>query len=100
MTGRELHEALIAAGVYEALDLTTCACYQDPAAIEPYGALLHDQKDALDRAAAKLNAEPQPGVMHEMDRAFYDLAVQERDIERRRVDRLRAQIERGETATR
>lgn len=31
---------------------------------------------------------PQPGVMHSVDQAFYDLALKERDFERARVDRL------------
>jgi hypothetical protein len=35
--------------------------------------------------------EPQAGVMHPIDQSFYDLAVKERDAERRRVDRLEAQ---------
>jgi hypothetical protein len=35
--------------------------------------------------------EPQAGVMHPVDQAFYDLVVKERDAERQRVDRLEAQ---------
>lgn len=31
---------------------------------------------------------PQPGVMHPVDRAFYDLTVKERDLARLRADRL------------
>lgn len=34
-----------------------------------------------------------PGVMHEIDQAFYDLVVKERDIERRRVDQLNAVLD-------
>jgi hypothetical protein len=33
-----------------------------------------------------------PGVMHEVDRAFYDLTVKERNLERARVDRLEAEV--------
>jgi FtsZ-binding cell division protein ZapB len=33
-----------------------------------------------------------PGVIHEVDRAFYDLAVKERDLERAKVDRLEAEL--------
>lgn len=36
--------------------------------------------------------EPQPGEMHEIDQAFYDLTVKERDYERRRYDNLSALI--------
>lgn len=32
--------------------------------------------------------EPQPGEMHEIDQAFYDLTVKERDYERTRYDNL------------
>lgn len=35
--------------------------------------------------------QPQPGKMHEIDRAFYDLAIKERDYERQRADRLAAE---------
>jgi arginyl-tRNA synthetase len=33
-----------------------------------------------------------PGVMHEIDQAFYDLAIKERDYERRRVARLEKEV--------
>ena len=36
-------------------------------------------------------SEPQPGVMHPVDQAFYDLAIKERDYERRRFDRVEAE---------
>lgn len=38
------------------------------------------------------NWEPRPGEMHPVDQAFYDLTVKERDFERRKVDRLEAQL--------
>jgi len=34
---------------------------------------------------------PQPGEMHPIDRAFYELVIKERDYERRRVDQLEAE---------
>lgn len=37
--------------------------------------------------------EPRPGEMHSVDRAFYDLAIKERDFERRRVDRLLKELD-------
>jgi hypothetical protein len=47
----------------------------------------------------RLKIEGVPGVMHEIDKAFYDLTVTERDYERterdherRKVDALRAQL--------
>lgn len=36
--------------------------------------------------------EPQPGVMHDVDRAFYELAVQERDYARLQVENRNHQI--------
>lgn len=46
---------------------------------------------------------PEPGVMHPIDQSFYDLAIKERDYERRKVDRLtdelaklRARLREGE----
>jgi hypothetical protein len=42
---------------------------------------------------AVIRHEPEPGVMHPIDQAFYDLAIKERDYERRRVDRLQAQAD-------
>ena len=41
----------------------------------------------------RLKQEGSPGVLHEVDQAFYDLTVRERDHERQRVDRLAAEIE-------
>jgi hypothetical protein len=35
---------------------------------------------------------PEPGVMHPVDQAFYDLVVKERDYERIRVDRLEKEL--------
>jgi hypothetical protein len=40
----------------------------------------------------RLRREGSPGVMHKMDRAFYDLTVKERDYERRRVDQLETRL--------
>jgi hypothetical protein len=34
---------------------------------------------------------PEPGVLHPVDQAFYDLTVKERDYERIRSDRLEAE---------
>lgn len=34
-----------------------------------------------------------PGVMHEMDKAFYDLTVKERNFERERATRLQAEVD-------
>jgi hypothetical protein len=45
----------------------------------------------------RLRREGSPGVMHKMDRAFYDLTVKERDHERRRVDQLEAYKEFAES---
>jgi hypothetical protein len=36
--------------------------------------------------------EPQPGVMHPVDQAFYELVVKERDYERRLVERLKDEL--------
>ena len=47
---------------------------------------------ALMAEIERLTKEGTPGVMHEIDRDFYDLTVQERDLERRRVDRLEAEL--------
>lgn len=40
----------------------------------------------------RLKEEGSPGVMHEVDRALYDLVVKERDFERLRVDDLKEEI--------
>jgi hypothetical protein len=37
-------------------------------------------------------SEPEPGVMHPVDEAFYKLAIKERDYERAKVDRLEAEL--------
>jgi hypothetical protein len=39
--------------------------------------------------------EPQPGQMHPVDKAFYRLAIKERDYERARVDRLQSHLQRA-----
>lgn len=60
-----------------------------------------DRRSRVDHAeAGRLHAELEllkktgsPGVMHEIDQAFYDLTVKERDFERRKVDRLQAALE-------
>lgn len=36
---------------------------------------------------------PRAGQMHEVDKAFYDLTVKERDYERRRCDRLSEELD-------
>lgn len=38
--------------------------------------------------------QPRPGEMHEVDQAFYDLAIKERNYERVKVDRLEAEVKR------
>lgn len=49
--------------------------------------------NALEQEIARLKKEGVPGVMHEVDAAFYRLAIKERDFERQRVDALAAEIE-------
>jgi hypothetical protein len=50
---------------------------------------------AIEAAALPASSPtPEAGVMHEIDRAFYDLTVRERDYERRKCDRLAAEVER------
>lgn len=39
-----------------------------------------------------LDQAPEPGVMHPVDQAFYDLTVKERDHERVKVDRLEKEL--------
>lgn len=46
----------------------------------------------------RMRREGTPGVIHEVDRAFYDLAVKERDLEQAKVDRLVREVERLEGA--
>ena len=36
--------------------------------------------------------EPQPGIMHDVDRAFYELVIQERDYARLQVENRNQQI--------
>jgi hypothetical protein len=36
--------------------------------------------------------QPRPGEPHPVDKAFYELAIKERDYERARVDRLERQL--------
>jgi hypothetical protein len=38
------------------------------------------------------DVQPKPGEMHPVDKGFYELAVKERDYERRRVDRLESEM--------
>lgn len=49
---------------------------------------------ALLAEVERLRAEGAPGVMHAVDKSFHDLAIKERDYERVRVERLRAEVER------
>lgn len=52
--------------------------------------------DALNSSrdeVARLKRDGSPGVMHEVDRAFLDLSRKERDLERVRVDGLRADLD-------
>jgi hypothetical protein len=50
-----------------------------------------DRLDAAETEVRDLREHGTPGVMHEVDRAFYDLAVKERNLERFRVSRLEAE---------
>jgi hypothetical protein len=47
------------------------------------------ERDAERREVERLKREGTPGVMHEVDAAFYRLTVDERNAERHEVDRLR-----------
>ena len=49
--------------------------------------------DALTAEVERLKTEGTPGVMHEVDRAFYKLTVKERDAERHKVDALTAELQ-------
>jgi len=46
-----------------------------------------------EREIQRLQKEGTPGVMHSVDKAFYDLVVKERNYERVRVERLTAEVE-------
>lgn len=56
------------------------------------GVSLLDQLVEAKKEIERLNREGVPGVMHAVDRAFYELAVNERDYERQRYDRLEQRI--------
>jgi hypothetical protein len=60
--------------------------------IERLQALLEVQLAERDQEIARLKREGTPGVMHEIDQAFYDLTVKERNLERQKVDRLEREI--------
>jgi hypothetical protein len=47
----------------------------------------------------ELKKKGSPGVMHEVDRAFYELAIKERDYERVRADRLQRERDAARAAT-
>lgn len=53
MNGRELHEALLATGVYERAK-TGRRGYEDPTPFEPFASLDHELRDALDAAAHEI----------------------------------------------
>jgi hypothetical protein len=58
---------------------------------------LHVARQKIERLEAeidRLKREGTPGVMHEVDKAFYDLTVTERDHERQTVDALKQEIAR------
>jgi chromosome segregation ATPase len=55
---------------------------------------LESQLVERDREIARLKREGVPGVMHAVDKAFYDLTVTERDYERQTVDALKQEIAR------
>jgi len=59
-------------------------------------ALPHLRRQLAERDAeiARLRKEGVPGVMHEVDRGFYDLAIQERDYARTQVESRDADIAR------
>jgi hypothetical protein len=46
-----------------------------------------DEIERLNQHVAHLLKNGSPGVMHEVDKSFYDLAVKERDYHRQRADR-------------
>lgn len=52
-------------------------------------AALDDEVTKLKQEIVRLAKEGSPGVLHDVDRAFYKLAISERDAERHRVDMLR-----------
>lgn len=55
----------------------------------------HEGRRAFLAAADELESwQPRPGEMHEVDKAFYDLAIKERNFERTKVDRLEGEIAR------
>lgn len=60
------------------------------------GARLTDEDWAFARDVLRelehLGVIVMPGVMHEVDRAFYDLVIKERDYERHRVERLEREL--------
>lgn len=53
------------------------------------GGILAQLKEVL---ASQVIEAPRAGEMHPVDRAFYDLAIKERDYERHRVDHLNEQL--------
>lgn len=54
-------------------------------------ASLDKEVEKLKQEIVRLAKEGTPGVMHEVDKSFYKLAIKERDAERHRVDLLTAE---------
>lgn len=50
----------------------------------------------LEKELDRVKREGTPGVLHEVDKAFYDLTVKERDAAWRELDQLRARLARTE----
>lgn len=66
----------------------------------PGGCVPWEQHDRLVKENEELKRDGTPGVMHEVDQAFYDLAVKERDFARQRVARLSGLLDQAREAFR
>lgn len=55
-------------------------------------AAINAEEPRLKKELLRVAKEGTPGVMHDVDKSFYKLAIKERDAERHRVNRLTAEV--------
>jgi hypothetical protein len=67
---------------------TKCQSWAKGCVAEGFPPCVRCQLAAAEAEVKRLRREGVPGVMHEIDQAFYDLAIQERNLERSQNEQL------------